>query len=141
MSGKRIVRNFSMIGRMGGADADDARNFGVGDTSGILGPQFPQYKKMNQIIRPPPCNATVFIDESINTIDDGFLAVELSPTWQNSPTVRHSQGGQFSFADGHADRWKWRALRQEQDWWAPAFGSSGDTTPDLTRWQESVALR
>lgn len=141
MQGKRIVRNFSMIGRMGGADADDARMFGANDTSFILGPQFPQYKKMSQIVRPAPCNACLFVDESINTIDDGFMAVEMSATWMNSPTVRHSQGGQFSFADGHAERWKWRVLKQEQDWWANAVGPSGDTTADLTRWQDSVALR
>jgi prepilin-type processing-associated H-X9-DG protein len=83
----------------------------------------------------------LFVDESINTIDDGFLAVELTAEWMNSPTMRHSYGGQFSFADGHADRWKWRVLKQEQDWWAPSIGPSGDTTRDLTRWQDSVALR
>jgi prepilin-type N-terminal cleavage/methylation domain-containing protein/prepilin-type processing-associated H-X9-DG protein len=141
MLGKSIVRNFSMIGRMGGADAADAALFGVNDTSFILGPEFPQYKKMSQILLPAPCNATLFVDESINTIDDGFQAVEMTTTWMNSPTVRHAQGGQFSFADGHAERWKWRVLNQEQDWWAPAVSAAGDTSADLKRFQDSVALR
>ncbi len=140
MVGHQILRNYSMMGRMGGADADDARLFGANDTSFILGPLYPQYKRMSQILRPAPCDATVFVDESINTIDDGFMAVELTSTWMNSPTARHSQGGQFAFADGHAERWRWRVLNQEQDWWAPALGPSGDTTLDLKRYQNSVAL-
>ena len=58
----------------------------------------------------------------------------------NSPTACHSQGGQFSFADGHAERRCWRVLNQEQDWWASAVGPGGDTSGDLKRWQDSVAL-
>lgn len=141
MQGKQIVRNFSMMGRMGGADQQDAMQFGVTDTSFILGPNYPQYKLMNQIIRPPPCNAIVFVDESLNTIDDGFMAVELNSSWMNSPSARHSQGGQFSFADGHAERWRWHSLNQEQDWWAPTTGPSGDTSQDLRRFQDAVATQ
>jgi prepilin-type N-terminal cleavage/methylation domain-containing protein/prepilin-type processing-associated H-X9-DG protein len=137
MQGKLVVRNFSMSGRMGGADTADAAAFGVRDDSGVLGPDFPQFKKMNEISRPQPCDALVFVDESINTIDDGYFATELTPIWQNSPTVRHSQGGQFSFADGHAQHWRWQALNQEQDWWADA----GSSLADLRRVQDAVALR
>jgi prepilin-type N-terminal cleavage/methylation domain-containing protein/prepilin-type processing-associated H-X9-DG protein len=137
MQGKLIVRNFSMNGRMGGADATDAANFGVRDDSGILGPAYPQFKKMSEINRPPPCDALLFVDESINSIDDGYFACGLESAWQNSPTVRHSQGGQFSFADGHSRRWRWRVLNQEQDWWAPA----GSTIVDLRRVQDAVAVR
>jgi prepilin-type processing-associated H-X9-DG protein len=96
---------------------------------------------LGQILSPTPPAALVFVDESINSIDDGYFACVLNPSWMNSPTVRHSKGGQFSFADGHAERWAWRVLNQEQDWWAPGIGSSGDTRLDLKRLQDSVAVK
>jgi len=141
MAGKRIVRNYSMEGRMGGADSADAAQFGVRDDSFVLGPQYPQYKRTFQILHPGPSAAVVFIDESINSIDDGYFAIQLNNSWMNSPTARHSRGGQFSFADGHAERWRWRVLAWEQDWWASALSAAGDTTYDLNRLQDSVALR
>ena len=125
---------------MGGATTSDAATFGVSDNSFVLGTAFPQYKKLNEIQRPPPCNALLFVDESKDSIDDGYFAVELTPVWMNSPTVRHSKGGHFSFADGHSERWGWRVLAQDQDWWAPAVGASGDTSRDLRRMQDAVAL-
>ena len=63
-----------------------------------------------------------FVDESIETVDDGFFAVNWAnepSAWQNSPTVRHGQSGVFAFADGHAERWRWRVLNQDQDLDAP----------------------
>ena len=141
MRGQHVVRNFSISGRMGGADAQDAQQFGVLDTGFVLGPDFPQIKKMNQIFKPGPANALVFDDESINSVDDGYFAVVLDPVWMNSPTARHSRGGQFAFADGHAERWRWRVLNQEQDWWAPVSGPGGNTSVDLKRLQDSVAIK
>jgi prepilin-type N-terminal cleavage/methylation domain-containing protein/prepilin-type processing-associated H-X9-DG protein len=137
----RIVRNYSMSGRMAGADSEIAQLYGVGDTTWLLGPDYPQYKKMSEIIRPPPCSALLFVDESLNSIDDCFFSVVLDPTWWNSPTIRHSRGGQFSFADGHVERWGWRALNVEQDWVIPAVNSGVDTTVDLKRVQNAVALQ
>jgi prepilin-type processing-associated H-X9-DG protein len=78
------------------------------------------------------------VDESIQSVDDCFFAVQLAQTWMNSPTVRHARGAVFSFADGHAERWKWLALSQEQDWWAPAVSAGVDSTADLRRLQNSV---
>ena len=134
-----IVRNYSMSGRMGGADTSDAQQYHVADTSSILGPNYPQFKRVGDVSQPPVSQAIVFVDESINTIDDGFFAVQLTSIWQNSPTVRHSQGGQFSFADGHAERWHWRVLNQDQSWDAPSTGASGNTVADLIRLQQAVA--
>ena len=30
------------------------------------------------------------------------------PMWFDMPADRHSQGACLSFADGHAERWRWR---------------------------------
>jgi len=131
-----LVRTLSMNGRMGGADGADAARYGVVDTSYIL-PGYPMFKKTTQIVKPTPSAAFVFLDESLNTLDDGYFAVRLSTTWQNSPTTRHSRGATFSFADGHSERWGWRGLNTEQ-------GTDRPPTPanlvDLKRLQDSVAV-
>ncbi len=129
--GRSLVRNFSLCGRMGGTD----------ETEFVLGSQYLQFHRTTDIQQPSPVNALTFVDESINSVDDGFFAVQLAETWMNSPTTRHNRGVTFSFADGHAERWKWRALNREQDWWAPAADSAGDSTPDLRRVQNAVVER
>jgi prepilin-type N-terminal cleavage/methylation domain-containing protein/prepilin-type processing-associated H-X9-DG protein len=56
-----------------------------------------------------PSQGLCFVDENQNSIDDGYFAVFLNdPTaWHNIASSRHGTGGQFSFADGHAQFWKW----------------------------------
>ena len=78
-----------------------------------------------------------FVDESIETLDDGYFAVNWANeqnAWQNSPTVRHGQSGVFGFADGHAERWRWRVLSKDQDLDAPI----GTMTIDNTRMRRAV---
>jgi prepilin-type N-terminal cleavage/methylation domain-containing protein/prepilin-type processing-associated H-X9-DG protein len=113
ISAASLVRSCSMNGRMGGADASDAV-YGAIDTTYVLGPTYPMFKKSTQIVKPSPVNAFVFLDESLNTVDDGYFAVRLTAVWQNSPTIRHSKGATFSFADGHSETWHWRTLNVEQ---------------------------
>jgi len=129
LRGQGLVRHFSLCGRMGG----------TADLDWILGSQFPAFRKMPDIRSPAPSGALVFVDESIESIDDGYFAVQLLDTWMNSPTTRHLKGGIFSFADGHAERWKWRVLASEQDWWAPANSGAGNSIQDLRRLQNTVA--
>ena len=112
-----IVRNYSLEGRMGGANDTQAGRYGVTSTQWVLGATFLQYQKMTDIVRPPPSQALTFLDESIETLDDGYFAVNYATeptTWQNSPTVRHGNSGVFVFADGHSENWRWRTLNKEQ---------------------------
>jgi prepilin-type N-terminal cleavage/methylation domain-containing protein/prepilin-type processing-associated H-X9-DG protein len=121
-----LVRNYSIQGRMGGSAPD------------VLGPQFPEYRKLGQILNPPPTDALVFVDESVNSIDDGYFALKSGTTaWRDSPTARHGKGGTFSFADGHAERWGWRVLNQDNNNDAPVI-ANGDTTVDLVRLQNDI---
>jgi prepilin-type N-terminal cleavage/methylation domain-containing protein/prepilin-type processing-associated H-X9-DG protein len=129
VQGRGLVRHCAMNGRMGGRD----------DTIWVLGNQYPQFKKMSEIRRPNPVNALVFIDESIQSVDDGYFATQLQQTWMNSPTVRHARGANFSFADGHAEWWKWHSLDKEQDWWAPAISGTVNTIADLQKLQNAIA--
>ena len=131
----RVVRNYSLEGRMGGADDADNARYGVQSTTWVLGAAYPQYKKVTEIILPPPSEAMTFVDESIETVDDGYFAVNYSARktdWQNSPTVRHGKSGVFAFADGHAAIWRWRTLNTDQGIWAPS-GGPPNTTFDLQR--------
>jgi prepilin-type N-terminal cleavage/methylation domain-containing protein/prepilin-type processing-associated H-X9-DG protein len=138
MRGARLVRSYSMNGRMGGGDDVDASRYGVPDTRWVLGNQYRLYKKFAEIIDPSPSQALVFVDESKETIDDGYFAVKSTPLWQNSPTVRHNNGASFGFADGHAEYWKFTRLNREQGLDQPLVIGSVDTTPDFLRLQASV---
>jgi prepilin-type N-terminal cleavage/methylation domain-containing protein/prepilin-type processing-associated H-X9-DG protein len=138
--GVRLVRNYSLVGRMGGANALDAGKYGVSDTTWVLGSDYPQYTKMTEIKQPSPAEAMTFVDESIETLDDGYFAVNWAnePTaWQNSPTVRHGQSGVFAFADGHAERWRWRVLSKDQDLDA-SYAGPPNTMLDFRRMQRAV---
>jgi len=129
-AGKGLVRHFSISGRMGGTK----------DTAFVLDP-YPQFVKMHDIQRPTAPKAVVFVDESIQSVDDGYFATQLQNLWMNSPTSRHARGANFSFADGHAERWRWRSLNMEQDWWANSLGGAVDTSADLRRLQDAVVER
>jgi prepilin-type N-terminal cleavage/methylation domain-containing protein/prepilin-type processing-associated H-X9-DG protein len=107
---KRVqrVRSFSMNGRMGGDPAVDWVN-----------PGLPYNVKFSDITRPGPSQANVFVDEQAGdsdsttstSIDDGYFAVHALPNvwiWENAPASRHGSGGVLSFADGHAELWRWR---------------------------------
>jgi prepilin-type processing-associated H-X9-DG protein len=133
LDASQLVRTCSMNGRMGGGDAADTI-YGVIDTTYIL--NYPMFKKASQINKPNPSAAVVFIDESNKTVDDGYFAVRLTAVWQNSPTIRHSRGATFSFADGHAENWHWRILNAEQDYNINTSASD----PDLKKLQDAVAV-
>lgn len=98
------VRHYSIEGRMGGD---------VG-TENVVLPQYPAYAKTTDVKTPGPTDAIVFVEESANTIDDGYFAVQDAWFWQNSPSVRHALSSAFSFADGHAEMHRWRTLTTEQ---------------------------
>ena len=137
-----IVRNYSMVGRMGGANDDTAKRFNVagGSTEWVLGTEYLQYQKLTDVVRPSPSESFVFLDESIQTIDDGYFAVNFANEpndWQNSPTVRHGNACVFSFADGHSENWHWRTLNKDQGLDAPIAGPP-NTQLDINRMRYAV---
>jgi prepilin-type N-terminal cleavage/methylation domain-containing protein/prepilin-type processing-associated H-X9-DG protein len=69
------------------------------------------FYKMSSIQNPNPSLASVFIDVSANSIDNNEFPCN-NPgtyTYYKLPTNRHDNGGLISFADGHAECWKWRS--------------------------------
>ncbi len=68
------------------------------------------YRKSSDILRPPPSQAFVFLDEHPDDIDDGYFLVfvDKHATWANCPANYHNGACGFSFADGHSEIKKWR---------------------------------
>jgi prepilin-type N-terminal cleavage/methylation domain-containing protein/prepilin-type processing-associated H-X9-DG protein len=93
------VRSVSMNGNMNG-------NSWYTD---IIKNSFFTFRKVSEIIRPPPSQAFVFLDEHPDTIDDGYFLVfvDKKGLWGNSPANYHGGACGFSFADGHAEIKKW----------------------------------
>jgi prepilin-type N-terminal cleavage/methylation domain-containing protein/prepilin-type processing-associated H-X9-DG protein len=95
------VRSFSMSGRMN-----------CPPEAAFVNPGLAPFTTLSTIIDPSPSEAFVFVDEQAESIDDGFYAVRANIKnagfWQNTPASRHGNAGQVSYADGHAEYWRWR---------------------------------
>jgi prepilin-type processing-associated H-X9-DG protein len=73
----------------------------------------PFWKKYTEIQRPVPSRLFVFIDEHPDTLLDAQFGNPAGlpywgPMWFDMPADRHNQGACLSFADGHAERWRWK---------------------------------
>ena len=90
-----------------------------GGTAIDVHPGITENTKLSAVRNPDPSGASFFIDEqsdsssiAINSsIDDGYYAINFKDTgqvWRNVPASRHGNYGQFSFADGHVDKRKWK---------------------------------
>jgi prepilin-type processing-associated H-X9-DG protein len=59
-----------------------------------------------------PSSVFFFIDENENTIEDSNFGCPAIGSWDDGywwdmPTDRHNRAANLSFADGHAEHWKW----------------------------------
>jgi prepilin-type processing-associated H-X9-DG protein len=83
------------------------------DPDGVLA-WIPAWKKYTEIVHPSPARLFVFIDEHPDTLLDSQFGNPVgSPLfpqniWFDMPADRHNQGANLSFADGHAQHWRWR---------------------------------
>ena len=63
-------------------------------------------KRRAEISVPGPANRIVFLDEGRIT-PDSYATHYINERWWDPPFVRHGDGTNVSFADGHADYWKY----------------------------------
>jgi prepilin-type processing-associated H-X9-DG protein len=75
----------------------------------------PSFAKETEIDKPLPSKLLFFVDVHEDSILDSHFGIPArgpmyagqEPQWWDLPTGRHAQGGNFSFADGHAEHWRW----------------------------------
>lgn len=103
----------------------------------LAGDNFPTIK-YSQIQKPNPERKLVFADENEDSIDNGALGIYSASNanrwrWWNLPASRHNRACTFSFADGHAEIWKWKGT---------SVLKMGETVPvndpDLMRVQDAT---
>ncbi len=63
-------------------------------------------KKRSEIAVPSPAYRLVFLDEG-RISPDSYAIHYTTPRWWDPPFVRHGDGTNVSFADGHSDYWKY----------------------------------
>jgi prepilin-type processing-associated H-X9-DG protein len=110
----------------------------MGDTT------FYVFRKTTQIVRPPPSQTWVFIDEHEDSIEDGWFEVALpSPTqawlphcWIELPASRHNGGATLSFADGHVEIKKWLDSRTRKSVTRTRYIPVIEENPDAAWLQE-----
>jgi prepilin-type N-terminal cleavage/methylation domain-containing protein/prepilin-type processing-associated H-X9-DG protein len=108
--------------------------------------------KQTVIQNPGASQASVFIDMSANSIDNNECPCYNvgTYTYYKMPTTRHNNGAMLSFADGHAELWKWKSPYIVQNnaitdnssiQPGPGYNSpSAADDSDLIRWQQTYPL-
>jgi len=129
-----FVRTCSITPRMGNYT----------DVDGLIDP-YAAFLKLTAIVSGPNASqASVFVDESMATLDDGFFAIdsvhsataEYPNGFRNSPTTRHNGGGTWSFADGHVEFWIYHKLGSKEPF--PTSGLTSPYNPDWLKVYESI---
>jgi prepilin-type N-terminal cleavage/methylation domain-containing protein/prepilin-type processing-associated H-X9-DG protein len=80
-------------------------------------------KKRSEIL-PNPALRLVFIDEGWVT-PDAFAVNYTTETWWDDPPVRHGDGTNVSFADGHVEYKKWKGIETIQNGRSRVRGHAG----------------
>lgn len=103
------VRSYSMNAMVGDAGGFSQTGINVNNTNYV------QFFRAFTI--PRPADIFVFLDEHPDSIDDGYFLNSdkgLSPAWTDLPGSYHDGGGNFSFADGHAEFHRWHNASTKQ---------------------------
>jgi prepilin-type processing-associated H-X9-DG protein len=77
------------------------------------------YRRLGEIVRPGPAEMLTFLDERVETINDGSFGLQWAfdpnqpDQWvlRDKPGVRHRRGANLVFADGHVERRTWQDER------------------------------
>ncbi len=104
----------------------------------------PGFYKEADIINPAPVGVFVFIDENEGTLLDAHFGIippvplfaDQQGEWLDLPADRHNKAGNLSFADGHAEHWKWGWAKQFQQWVQPVANAAD--LQDLNRLRRTV---
>jgi prepilin-type N-terminal cleavage/methylation domain-containing protein/prepilin-type processing-associated H-X9-DG protein len=94
--------------------------------------------RLDQIYSPPPSERLVFIDEGFTSTGNFSIDYAKAEWWDDAP-VRHGDGTNFGFADGHAGYHKWKAT-ETLHYFRPRAGSrtSGRFAPTTVEGKQDV---
>jgi len=92
-------------------------------------------KNKTEILRPG--ERIVFIDEG-RISNFAFSIYHKEARWRDLPPLRHGNGTNFSFADGHSEYWKWKDPLTTQFGSGENADSHQPGNPDLVRVQKGV---
>ncbi len=109
------------------------------DPTGTL-TNIPCWKKFTLIVRPSPSKLFVFIDEHSDTLVNAQfgnpVGVPVWPQiWFDMPADRHNQGACLTFADGHAEHWRWKVPKVFTGWF---LAPTPQELPDYFRVQSAM---
>jgi prepilin-type N-terminal cleavage/methylation domain-containing protein/prepilin-type processing-associated H-X9-DG protein len=85
-----------------------------GDPEPYFDTYIPGFRKLTEIRDPAPSRLITFLDVHEDEILDTEFGIPTQgvwgyeSSWWDLPANRHNQGCNFSFADGHAEHWKWK---------------------------------
>jgi prepilin-type N-terminal cleavage/methylation domain-containing protein/prepilin-type processing-associated H-X9-DG protein len=134
------MRTYSTgYGMNGCFDADGTHD---GNKGVRVGKTVLMVKKRSEITVPAPALRLVFLDEGRIT-PDSYAIYYLAPRWWDVPFVRHGDGTNVAFADGHSDYWKYRAKETLELGKSvhPTYGVTPTTEEglaDVRRMQEAI---
>ena len=92
-------------------------------------------KNKTEILRPG--ERMVFVDEG-EISNYAFSIHHKEPRWKDRPPLRHGNGTNFSFADGHSEYWKWKDPLTIEYGNRESVDSFQAGNPDLLRVQKGV---
>jgi prepilin-type N-terminal cleavage/methylation domain-containing protein/prepilin-type processing-associated H-X9-DG protein len=100
-NGERL-RSISMNGALLGNIANKSTY------QGYVGPGWKVFGKFTELAPPGPAMIWVFCDETMWTLNDGYMQVSCAnANWPDVPAAYDCGGNGFSFADGHVEHRKW----------------------------------
>ncbi len=101
------MRTYTITDAMNGLRREGTSSGNVGARNGrtVL-----WIKKRSEISVPGPAQRIVFLDEGRIT-PDSYATHYVNERWWDPPFVRHGDGTNVSFADGHADYWKFEGKK------------------------------
>jgi len=123
--GLRRTRSYSGAGRNTATEIHGKPGF---DWKQSDFPGFPASLTLSwrQNTRPGLSKTFIFIDEHVESIDDGiFAGPGEDGIWWEMPADRHSRGCNLSFSDGHVEHHHWRAPKKFRSYLQPVNGTDG----------------
>jgi prepilin-type N-terminal cleavage/methylation domain-containing protein/prepilin-type processing-associated H-X9-DG protein len=122
------LRSISMVGSMGGiSQSATVRNY---NSPGVV------FVKLGDLTRLAPGAAIVFADESMCSLNDGYLQIDTQGTdgyFPDIPANYHDGAGSFGYADGHAEIHKWQTAPLISVPYGPAYGYPNTIVTGVTR--------